>query len=83
MVETTSPTFGRAYLKISDAVWIISRGVVSGDLTVGDLATLDINLDVGAGPVGMTTRADMAPSLGIETIRQALRTVVKESEEEI
>lgn len=79
VIETTSPTFGRAYLKISDAIWIISQGVVSDDLGSSSLAVLDIDVDVGAGPVGLTLRADMAPSLGIESIRQALRAVVNES----
>ncbi|WP_158554791.1 pca operon transcription factor PcaQ [Methylovirgula sp. 4M-Z18] len=79
VIETTSPTFGRAYVKISDAVWIISQGVVADDLDSGGVGALDIDLDVGAGPVGLTLRADMAPNLGVESIRQALRAVVNES----
>jgi len=73
VIETTSPTFGRAYLRISDAIWIISRGVVADEIASGELVELPIEVDVVTGPVGITTRAETPPTLSIQLISRALR----------
>ena len=78
VIETTSPTFGRAYLRLSDAIWIISRGVVADDLRSGELIELPVDVDVVTGPVGLTMRADAAPTLPIQIIRDAIRAVTIE-----
>ncbi len=78
VIETTSPTFGRSYLRLSDAIWIISRGVVADDLSSGELVELPIDVDLVTGPVGLTMRADTAPTLPIQIVRDALRAVVSE-----
>ncbi|MBR0933714.1 pca operon transcription factor PcaQ [Bradyrhizobium jicamae] len=78
VIETTSPTFGRAYLRLSDAIWIISRGVVADDLQSGELIELPIDVDVVTGPVGLTMRADAAPTLPIQIIRDAIHAVTIE-----
>jgi LysR family transcriptional regulator, pca operon transcriptional activator len=78
VIETTSPTFGRSYLRLSEAIWIISRGVVADDLRSGELVELPIDVDVVTGPVGITTRADAAPTLPFQIIRDALRVVAIE-----
>jgi LysR family pca operon transcriptional activator len=77
VIETTSPMFGRGYLKISDAIWIISRGVVADDLAQGDITLLPVEVDVVTGPVGVTLRADGAAAPGVELIRRALREVAR------
>ena len=50
-IETVSSDFSRAYLKQSDAVWIISYGVAALDIAAGDLVELpiDVSATVGAG----------------------------------
>jgi LysR family pca operon transcriptional activator len=77
-IETVSMAFGRRYTRMSDAVWLISRGVVAEDLEEGVLAELPIATDAATGPVGLTTRADIPPSLPavmlMQTIREAART---------
>ena len=78
VIETTSPTFGRSYLRISDAIWIISRGVVADDIASGELVELPVEVDVVTGPVGITTRADTAPTLSMQMISRALRAVALE-----
>jgi len=78
VIETTSPTFGRSYLRISDAIWIISRGVVADDIVSGELVELPVDVDVLTGPVGITNRADTAPTLSIQFISRALRAVAIE-----
>jgi LysR family transcriptional regulator, pca operon transcriptional activator len=78
VIETTSPTFGRSYLRISDAIWIISRGVVADDIASGELIELPVDVDVVTGPVGLTTRADALPNLATQFVSRALRSVAQE-----
>jgi len=61
-IETVSGDFSRAYLKQTDAIWIISYGVAALDIAAGDLVELEIDVTATLGPVGMTTRADDRPS---------------------
>ncbi|MGI2035431.1 pca operon transcription factor PcaQ [Rhizobium panacihumi] len=79
-VETVSDAFGRAFVRQSDAIWIISRGVIATDLADGFLAALPIDTSETRGPVGLTIRADATPSLPLtilmQTIRQAAEDVV-------
>ena len=63
-IETVSSEFARGFLGSSDAIWIISYGVVALDLAGGALAELPFEMDETAGPVGMTTRAEeTAPAI--------------------
>ncbi|MDW8341056.1 MAG: pca operon transcription factor PcaQ [Geminicoccaceae bacterium] len=61
-IETVSSDFARALLARTEAVWIISEGVVALDLEAGTLAGLPFDTAITAGPVGMTTRADERPA---------------------
>lgn len=78
-IETVSDAFGRAYLRMSDAVWIISEGVVAGDIADGVLAALPLETTDTRGPVGLTVRADTLPSLPMTLLIQAIRTVAAQS----
>ena len=53
-------TFGRAYLRRTDAVWFISYGVVALDIADGLLVELPFKVDQTLGPVGLTMRAEAA-----------------------
>lgn len=57
-IETVSGAFGRAHMPESDAVWIISAGVISRELAEGRLVRLPITTDLTEGPVGLMTKAD-------------------------
>ncbi|MEP9400045.1 pca operon transcription factor PcaQ [Mesorhizobium sp. KR2-14] len=74
-IETVSDSFGRAFLRQSDAVWIISAGVVADDLKAGTLAALPVDTGETRGPVGLTMRTDTPPSpafsILLKTIREA------------
>ncbi|MCM2293249.1 pca operon transcription factor PcaQ [Allorhizobium sp. BGMRC 0089] len=74
-IETVSDSFGRAFLKSSNAVWIISEGVVSRDIGDGVLAALPIDCSATRGPVGLTIRAEaLLPSAHLvmmKAIREA------------
>lgn len=77
-VETVSDAFGRAFVRASDAVWIISEGVVAGDIAEGLLGRLPVDTEGTKGPVGLTMRAGEVPtfelSLLVDLIREAARS---------
>lgn len=75
-VETVSNAFGRSYTRATDAVWIISEGVVAEDLAEGQLASLPLDAADTFGPVGLTTRTDMPLSLPAQLLAQSVRMVV-------
>jgi len=56
-IETVSDSFGRAMVLQSNAIWVISEGVVAPDVALGDLALLPIDTAETRGAVGLTTRA--------------------------
>ncbi|MDW6026279.1 pca operon transcription factor PcaQ [Mesorhizobium sp. BAC0120] len=77
-IETVSDSFGRAFVRQSDAIWIISAGVVAGDIHSGALVALPVDTSETRGPVGLTMRTDTAPSpafsILLQTIREAARS---------
>lgn len=58
-IESASAAFGRA-LTLSDprVVWVISQGVVAGDIAAGTLVRLALDTSQTLGAVGIMTRAD-------------------------
>lgn len=79
-VETVSNAFGRSYTRITDAVWIISKGVVSADLDDGHLAVLPVDTAETLGPVGLTTRVGTSLSPAAQFLTQAIRDVAAANE---
>lgn len=74
-IETISDNFARTYVRISDAVWIISEGVVAEELAHGFLAKLPADMSATRGPVGLTTRTDIQPALSAQLFAQSVRAV--------
>ena len=74
-VETVSDAFGRAYVRQTDAIWIISQGVVEDDVADGQLALLPVDTSETLGPVGFTTRAETVHSLAAAVLMQAVREI--------
>lgn len=74
-VETVSNAFGRSFTRISDAVWIISEGVVAEDIAAGQLVALPVDTAETLGPVGFTTRTDTALSLPAGMLLQSIRDI--------
>lgn len=72
-IETVSDSFGRAFVLSSDAIWIISAGVVSRDLETGLMAALPIDTSDTRGPVGLTMRTDALPSIAMSLLMQTIR----------
>lgn len=55
-VETVSDSFGRAFVRSSDAIWIISRGVVAAEIGSGEFVELPIDTGSTLGAVGLISR---------------------------
>ncbi len=77
-IETVSSAFGRAFVRSSDAIWIISAGVVATDIEDGILATLPIDTRETRGPVGLTLRTDTSPSTPLTILMQTIRQAAAE-----
>lgn len=71
--EAVSLAIGRGILRGSDAVWFISRGVVSEELEAGSLGQLALDGMPSGGPVGLTRRAGTEPGPEVETLMRAVR----------
>ncbi len=80
VVETVSDSFGRAYVERHDAIWLISRGVVSADIHAGRLAVLEVNTSETRGAVGITTRADQVPELALSVMTARIRDTAERLE---
>lgn len=74
-VETVSNAFGRSFTRLSDAVWVISEGVVAEDIAAGQLVPLPVDTAETLGPVGFTTRTDTSLSLPAGMLLQSIRDV--------
>jgi LysR family pca operon transcriptional activator len=77
-IETVSDSFGRAFVQLSDAIWIISAGVVAEDIKQGLLAILPMDTSETKGPVGLTIKADTVPSAPLSILMRTIRQAATE-----
>jgi LysR family pca operon transcriptional activator len=77
-IETVSDSFGRAFVRSSDAIWIISAGVVAIDIADGLLVSLPLDTSETKGPVGLTMRADAIATFPLSLVIQAIRSTAAE-----
>lgn len=75
-LETVSGAFGRVYVRRSDAVWIISEGVVANEIADGRLVQLPFDTSITSGPVGLMTRPDTPASPVQQVFQLAVRNVL-------
>jgi LysR family pca operon transcriptional activator len=80
-IETVSNAFGRRYTLITDAVWIISEGVVADDVAEGSLATLPVDTSETTGPVGLTMRSGETMGYAAQLLIAAIKQVASELSE--
>jgi LysR family transcriptional regulator, pca operon transcriptional activator len=82
-IQTVSNAFGRRYTLDTDAVWIISEGVVADDVAEGHMATLSVDTSETTGPVGLTTRSGETTSyttrMLVDHIRQVAADLPREA----
>ncbi len=74
-IETVSDSFGKEYIRLTNAIWIISRGVVAREIADGIFMELPLDTKETLGPVGLTTRADTIPSPALQLFMNAVRDV--------
>ncbi len=75
-IETASPAFGRATsLADPNTVWIISQGVVAGDIADGRLVKLELDMSATRGAVGIMSRAEEVPSVATRSFSKLLSEV--------
>lgn len=72
-IETVSNSLGRAYTRATDAIWMISEGVVATDIAQGQLAALPVDTKETLGPIGITVRTEAIPSPQAEALIRAIR----------
>jgi len=77
-IETVSGAFGRVYTRRTDAVWIISSGVVQHETADGHLVRLPFETDITKGPIGLMTRPDTQPGTAEQLFRLAVQSVIEE-----
>ncbi|MBE0413725.1 pca operon transcription factor PcaQ [Yoonia sp.] len=72
-IESASPNFARTILLADpDTVWMISHGVVAGDLANGRLVALDFDMRATLGAVGIISRAEEVASVAAKSFCRAL-----------
>lgn len=74
-IETVSDAFGRNYVQQSEAVWIISNGVIAIDVEQGVLEEIPLDAGETLGPVGLTTRADKIMSAELQLFMDSVERV--------
>jgi LysR family pca operon transcriptional activator len=76
-IETISDSFGRACVRSSQAVWIISEGVVGAELASGEFRKLPVDTSDTLGAVGLTMKKDVEPSSAAEIFALMIRQVCR------
>ncbi|GAA6208075.1 pca operon transcription factor PcaQ [Cognatishimia sp. WU-CL00825] len=76
-LETVSGAFGRVYTPRSDAVWIISSGVVANEIDNGMLCRLPFDTTMTNGPVGLMMKASTNPSSEQKIFSIAVDNIVR------
>lgn len=75
-IETVSNSLARSYALLTDAIWIISRGVVERDIAIGQLVGLPIDVSGSRGAIGVTTRSGADLSLASLAMLDCIRLAV-------
>jgi LysR family pca operon transcriptional activator len=76
-IETVSDSFGRAMIRQSDAIWVISLGVVALEMEAGEIVALPFDTEETRGAVGLTIRANVSSSREIDLFTACLQDTVK------
>ncbi|SBS32228.1 HTH-type transcriptional regulator GbpR [Marinomonas aquimarina] len=72
-IDTVSDSFGKEFIRHTDAIWIISRGVVAREIADGELAELPVNTKETLSAVGLSVRADTNASMALQLFSKAVK----------
>ncbi len=73
VIETVSTSFCKSFVKKTNAVWIISRGVASDEVDAGSIFELPIDTSTTTGPVGLTIRVGAPLTLPAQLLMRHIR----------
>ena len=73
VIETVSTSFCKSFVKKTNAVWIISRGVASDEVGIGSIVELPIDTSTTTGPVGLTIRVGTPLTLPAQLLMRHIR----------
>ena len=76
-IETVALPVGRKIVRLSDALWFISRGVVADDLDDGKLAAVALQSPLLSGPVGISVSRSAPLSVPRDIFADCLRAAVR------
>ncbi|SHJ71906.1 LysR family transcriptional regulator, pca operon transcriptional activator [Palleronia salina] len=76
-IETVALPIGRKVVRMSDAVWFISRGVVADDIDDGKLRTVALQSPLLSGPVGISVSRAAPISVARDVFADCLRAAVR------
>lgn len=79
-LDTVSGAFARVYVRKSDAVWIISAGVVANELQSGQLVELPFDTHVTRGPVGLMRRPQEIVSTQEQYFQIAVERAIRDQD---
>jgi LysR family pca operon transcriptional activator len=79
-LETVSGAFGRVYTRRTDAIWIISAGVVANEIADGHLVRLPFDTSTTRGPIGLMRRPASTPTPQDQVFQIAVRNVIARME---
>jgi LysR family pca operon transcriptional activator len=77
-IEARSSAFCRQFLRDSNAVWMVSRGVVEHEIEDGTLCLLNVDTSETQGAVGLTVRASTDPSPTLRMMMDIITRVAAE-----
>jgi len=78
VIEARSSAFCRQFLRDTDAVWMVSRGVVEHEIEDGTLCQLNVDTGETQGAVGLTVRANTDPSPTLRMMMDIITRVAAE-----
>lgn len=76
VIETVALPVGRKFVQKTDAIWFISRGVVSDELATGSLVSVALSSPLLSGPVGISFAQSTPISVESSVLSDCLRTVL-------
>ncbi|WP_417582171.1 pca operon transcription factor PcaQ [Pelagibacterium sp.] len=77
-IETVSDSFGHVFVAETDAVWVISEGVVIREIGAGRLASLPIDTTETQGAVGLTTRERSPSNASLDILSNTIRDTTRD-----
>ncbi|HWJ87205.1 MAG TPA: pca operon transcription factor PcaQ [Pelagibacterium sp.] len=79
-IETVSDAFGRVFVEETDAVWVISDGVIARDVAAGRLVPLPVDTSETRGAVGLTTREKVQGNASLDILCRIVREISRDLE---